>query len=628
MLSARALAAFLASQKQPEKSLCPHVSEKHSNLSNDSSHLEHLGNDLGTRSEPLTDPRIQVGSRVSSELLEISKTEDRPNDVEIRIEEQHDHSVDVAGARREKDLKSFAQVLFDTFAMRRLYLDDSPCAMSPTLYPNITLTIEEENDTAKQADLIASATFAGKDQNITHMKPRLEMSQSHTEHCEANEKKLYRKQRRAWKALHLGNLESRGFGFDNIVPVDDLRAVTNNTLAYFTSMNVLSVLSAHYEWDVDLDVYTMLQDFNRDSCHLKSSRPSPKGLEQHERYSAFFRRSAGYIFKTRSAMLRSFVEWKQDDCANITARSYPLPTITGIIGCIRLCDDSEAMMSSLWAGIGDVYMQCPASVGSYDPTNHLQDGEQRFGAKLSKALSDTEAAHIVTIAMAALIHTVADVVANAMEPIQQLRSKGQERQLYVEGTPSRAPVHKYDPALVIMDHFGDGLACSLAVRLAKAMVSRQWIAKRTSHGCTKLPARAVKDCRHASFMTLVVRAIANKRGLQVGVSSSELPPSLQDGVLQDAMKSLEFREVDFHTNGPRPPHHLCLIIDWMRVVILKEWDGSPEVPRYGAVGGAMEFLKHLCKDALLNFIVNQSNSNKISIVLPATFPLMYIICHI
>ena len=40
---------------------------------------------------------------------------------------------------------------------------------------------------------------------------------------------------------------------------------------------------------------------------------------------------------------------------------------------------------------------------------------------------------------------------------------------------------------------------------------------------------------------------------------------------------------------------LVVLIEWLRTVIMSEWDGQPKVLKCSAIGGALEFLSEICE---------------------------------
>jgi hypothetical protein len=65
-----------------------------------------------------------------------------------------------------------------------------------------------------------------------------------------------------------------------------------------------------------------------------------------------------------------------------------------------------------------------------------------------------------------------------------------------------------------------------------------------------------------------------------------------DFLNMDAVYVLEFSFPERALHETRVP---ILLLDWARAVMLHDWDGSPEVPRDGAFGGALALIEAMCK---------------------------------
>lgn len=666
MLSARALAAFLASQDQPEQGLCPHLSNRPS---------ENAEPDPRTHSDSLNGYQPQLESKLFLEPYETSKKGRGRKNPETCIGEQCDRTTDVAEEVRAKDFKSFAQVLFDTSAMKSLFSKgpigvvskaSSPttplagrCAgalgnprtnvanqhkqsrMPATGRHTSSLTLgnraECDNLVASEASgtslnhgekynlaerkvVDASTTYLASKPNKKHSERKQDVSQGLEEAPKADAETLHEMQRLAWLSMRSWFWGGNGTFPSDIVSHDSLLSSSTTTLAYFSLWKVLSLNLTRCVTNIESDTHCMLRAFYGHTCHPLSSKPSTRGLEQQVRYRNFFRRSVSYICNTPSAMLRSFVEWKQDDGSSLIARSHPLSIISVMLGIVNYLDDSNFMLSNLWSVTGDVYMYNPNHAGEYTVARSWQDGGLPSRASLGQTLSDTEAAHIVKIVLAALIGNASDVDDTVLNAVQQLRSKGQESpgdsKSFEANHHTRVLRNMYDATLETMDIFENKLAISLAMRLAKAMDTRQWFGRISSHDQVKVPDNAANNCCRPSFMPLVVRNIADRRGLQVRVGGGEAPPSLKGGsyIPDDCPKRLMFKGQDHHSKGLR------MIVEWMRTIILKGWDGKPEVPRRSAVGGALEFLRHMCKEIPSRFIMSPTKILKIFIVPDTTFP--------
>ena len=546
----------------------------------------------------------------------------------------------------EMDYKSFAQSLFNTSVMNLLHMTDpsqaaflNPSKLAPVIDssasgpedPQAISTSQvkknvsseaveleknsaaqsarrpdnwidvEESGTMHDSDRktlplrffkrVGGITASTEDANSASKAQTDSVSQSPEQSSEIDKSILHRAQHQAWIEIHSPTLKSLlATTSDDFKMLKPVSFSSDRVLAYFSLHNVLSLWHGASNTDIQKDMSNLLRRLNRPSGALRPSEKGSRGRWESTGYVEFLRRSIGYICDTPHALLRSFVEWKENDDLSITARSYPLQTIETAFACIHTLDDSATMLSNLWTGVGSVYTRGLDGAKRNDFAAGISRDRLLTSASLDHALSDTEAAHIAKVALAALNASVGSVSTDVLDSVQQLRSKGQEvpATMLPEG-PNSVGRHLYGNVLEALDRLENEAAVSLAVRLAKAMASRRWRRANTITERLHLADQVGRECQRLNFMTLVVRNIADEEGLQVKVHTNASPPSLHGGLSERCHKRQLFKGQDRHFIGKR------LIVEWMRTVILKEWDGKPEVQKRGAVGGALEFLKHMCK---------------------------------
>lgn len=563
LLSARALASFLASQDQPEKGLCPHPAKQQQRGG--------AGPDPASCDDSSGDTQGHPGLNNFREVSETSRIGRSENSPQAYTGERHDQSTDAAGTRKDRDTKSFTQSFFDTVAIKSLY----------------------ESRLSTDVKDTSSADYQIAKDNI-ELLGRMRLDEAI---CKPSVPELYRHQHRAWQAMQVWPMEEV---YILPFPVDWFPASYNFTLAYFSFWRLLDLEPGH-----------CMTDSAGGDYHLfpMPSKPSSKRLVC---FREFLRRSISYIFSTRSAILRSFVEWKQGKDSSITARSHALSMIMEALGSAGVSADPAFTLYHVWSSVGIVFMHPPISDQQHCPASRLGDGWLPYNATLNHAvdqvLSDSEAAHVLKIAIAALLNSAYPVVDRVMDAIQILRSRGLE-------TPEAAPRGDtlrtlHDITMATMDRFEDELAFPLAVRIAKAMASRQWLAGDYSQKDPEVFDKAADSISQSSFMMLVLRNVADRERLQVRVDDSETPPSLSGGICLLGGRSPVLRTRNQHEDRKL----LRLLLEWMRSVIVKGWDGKEEVAKYGAVGGAMEFLRHMCKVILFRFTVNKTDVDQTSAV--------------
>ena len=638
VLTARTLATFLASQDLPEKGLCPHLFSENAD-------------------GPETILPLQGHSGKSSQLPNYSsKSKSKPsnsqNDPFVSDEspEKPDGRKDAEGTEaREKDHKSFTQSLFDTSVLRLLHSANRPRAIYPErnqLDPGGEISIsalektkhttetqlgakDSLNDANLEVSLAAQAAkkpdnWIDSDASEIVKDPNGKMQSTYSSNMasdatsftkntinapihqigkelevlgqtsEAKNDIIYRAQHQAWIEMHSWTLHHmlEKTSYD-VEMFKSILTISGQTLAYFSMKNVLSLWHGASYTDGPKDVAYLMQHFNRLTVPLNDSKTGPRGTQAFSCYVHFIRRSISYICNTPYALLRSFVEWKEKEDFCKTARSYPLQTIATIFECIRSLDDSLIMLSNLWTSVDNVYVRDINQVKRNESGAYPSEEIILTPAGPNQALSDTESAHVAKVTLAALVAHVRDISWNELEAIQQLRSRGQEVLAAISPEISNPTDRRfYDNVLKFSDLLENEVAISLTVRLAKAMASRRWTKGSTSIEYSYSTEQLEQDFHQSNFMTLVVRNIADQEGLQVKIHTDSCPPSLQGGLAERCTTRQIFQGQDQNSMGKR------LIVEWMRTVILKEWDGKPEVPKCSAVGGALEFLKTMCKQSI------------------------------
>ena len=131
-----------------------------------------------------------------------------------------------------------------------------------------------------------------------------------------------------------------------------------------------------------------------------------------------------------------------------------------------------------------------------------------------------------------------------------------------------------DSVLEMISCYQDKPALRLAVKLARVFAAlRCWdVNERHSISSVKnLQYKTGTDNRFTTFRHLVVNDLNNSENSQA-VPSRNLMEALKGGEISYA----------------------AVVLEWMRTVILHEWDGRAIIHRYGAIGGAIDFISLLC----------------------------------
>lgn len=183
-------------------------------------------------------------------------------------------------------------------------------------------------------------------------------------------------------------------------------------------------------------------------------------------------------------------------------------------------------------------------------------------------VTDANAAHIATVALFSLVGSLPEVDSSTWRGILRMRSVGT-----VAADSDLRKLSSPNAQLItdITDKLEHELALRLANRLARALTARL-----AFHEISKAREAYTQDSpsqRKNSVLDLLVENLSE----QYMVTSAK-------GSTYHAAAT---------TQSPGAP---AIITEWLRTLLLREWDGNPEVPRSSAVGGAVQILSALYKE--------------------------------
>ena len=313
----------------------------------------------------------------------------------------------------------------------------------------------------------------------------------------------------------------------------------------------------------------------------KRHRESPHtSLAKSTRLQCDMLRSSDYLlrfFVSKSIVKKTIVVWSIDFAKMVenfgflhTFEIYP-----------------ESVISNLWQSARSLYVEQP----SRPPLPSLTGQSFDVGASESQVtLNLPEAAHIVKIVLAALVGSIKIPNREAWLAVQRLRRSGH----IVLPRPGYKPPVSYalmSHTLAIMDAFEDDMAHSLVKRLAMALACRRNF-ENLSHHSSMSDELLPRDCGSEMF-DLIVRALVEVDVLTVIPIDTNLQPTLRGGTLQGNFKGLCLQDQSKTDNNKSL--RLEIVVEWLRGLLLKEWDGNVEVSKGSALAGALELLSSLCK---------------------------------
>ncbi|KAF7715849.1 Uncharacterized protein PECH_008506 [Penicillium ucsense] len=171
-------------------------------------------------------------------------------------------------------------------------------------------------------------------------------------------------------------------------------------------------------------------------------------------------------------------------------------------------------------------------------------------------LSDADAAYIATITFFVLISTVPSLDNTTWRGLLRMRASGK--------VASAADLEKLGPELAqkamdATDQLEHDLGLRLIHRLVRALVAR-----------------------------LAYSEITKARQIY----SLDAPKQRRANVLDRIIDHLSEQQAHHLSTGGQPesPSPIALIVEWLRTLLLREWDGNPELSRSSAAGGAVQIL--------------------------------------
>lgn len=182
-------------------------------------------------------------------------------------------------------------------------------------------------------------------------------------------------------------------------------------------------------------------------------------------------------------------------------------------------------------------------------------------------VADKNAAHIATVALFALAGAVPEVDSSTWRGILRMRAIGT--------VAADADLRKLSPSSVdlyakVTDRLEHELALRLANRLVRALTAR--LAFHEISKAREAYAYESSKTHRSSVLDLVVDNLSEQYMISSESSKYNAASTFQ---------------------SPGAP---AIIAEWLRTLLLKEWDGNPEVPRSSAVGGAVQILSVLYKE--------------------------------
>lgn len=287
----------------------------------------------------------------------------------------------------------------------------------------------------------------------------------------------------------------------------------------------------------------------------------------------FVSQSIFYVLSQPDCLLRSFRSTEQlPDNEPSPLNALELEESFRVLH--RICP-WEITLHSLWVTLEKLLVppddilpsarqQMRSARSSFSSTSQSRRPSLHNGKVNSEGyVSDADAAEISVIALFALISSISCSNPKAWKVLRQIRSSGAVL------PDSEIRRHRVSEARLIIgmaDRFEHDLALRLLHRLVRAVSARQ-----AFHEISKSRVSNTRD--KSNFMHLVIAYLKQSQGNNRRKSRLSTDYLFDDRTVNSSMIALE----------------------WLRCLLLKEWDGNPEISKSEAAGGVVQLLSYMYK---------------------------------
>lgn len=628
VLSARTLATVLASEDHPEKGLCPYQpvnsqavsaperTHKDAKLaqkvkgrsetppqSPPITTVKHLGPSGDTKS------RVSISSttHVENGHFKTANPEQRQMKSEATIKSSKNFRTDDQ-SHKGKDPKSFAQCLFDTAAMKCLQLAELPDGYLSWLRwisrvrrntghaedDNLNATVIDDqsprdaNKSATQGlenskvllspskdrrETVSSSTLEQANGHVDLVLPSPASSDDSTKKLSSSDPEMNTVQGKGFCSSRDGLLGSCTH-LENPVQEDASQTMKNKnehvddlrpqSLSHFTADNIQALEDTMVQNHADLyEAHRRLRMRGRTDTPLRFSICSREEAESYRNFLAYSAQSMTYVLCDTGALMRSFVHCEIDDSSSKIVRSYALPLMVRCFLQLKVLSfHPSSLFSNLWISAGYVYP---------DRTFHKAISAAKFRDLSPRC--DVAACHIAKIIFAALVASVPECHGRTWSALSKLRAAGQVAPATDDTIVNQKLVRTVLSTGAV---FENEMALSVVTKLVRGIAARLFVIK-----CDE----AIKGY-NSHYISYLIQYMISESFTMLVADEEAVLPSIEAGkiIMKDNFGASESLE-----------RHFKVIIEWLRSVIMKEWDGKPEVRKNGAVSCAMELLLYIQK---------------------------------
>ena len=601
VLSARALAAFLASQDHPAQDLCPNEPARWCKLVkppdtrtvheciDDSKTLHNIGNGSEKRkklkrnsksvnfdaSDNITRQLGDSGSPQTSDTVRL----DRDLVHVLPSTDVHGTLEDLPTAQSRRDMRSFSQRLFDTKKFEELHTV-SVLTESSDRIPWLCMEPEECEDVLQGGD-IGRVT--------SDVKGAERMVKSPTESVSAVlDSSVF--------VSEPDTVESPSsqisFGHSDL---SMMGVKAPECLSYFTLHNIEAIKEAITEHGLRgfFDDQDYLRSVGRPSMSMKLDAFQDGSTNQCERSLAFATQSIVNVLGSVHHLLLSFRNppYAWGEAYNKFRELNPSPLRTLL---------TVASFAEIWAAFS-ILKQVDSHPANILPSLRMSlvkterfrftyhypiyslNAELRGSVcedpKVSGSLDLADIIHLVNVVLAALVASVPLCNPYEWDLIQKFRSEGR-----VVTSNHARDTAKWNPLLDTVNKQMMDLVDALEDNMVLSL-TRQLIRVALSH------------YRRSRWATDHSKSNSEQEELVFGIGENLFDSWMRHNAIDSQNNDTTAHDMHISPLFSRV-HSRCTILELLRTVMLKEWNGKAQIPRYGLVAGAAGCLQALCESTV------------------------------
>lgn len=347
------------------------------------------------------------------------------------------------------------------------------------------------------------------------------------------------------------------------------------TVTHFTPEIITGLGQIMVESDDDAD--TWKEELDRIQAMGSFENPDWRYATPRQRQVfPFIAQSTFFIFSSAKHILHSFRKGALDSKAHhsTTGSHLDIPNLrTSLQRLLAVCPWDIAL-HSLWSALDKLFVP-PNDFTSARASRRSSLSSTMAGPappvvrRMSETatdehLSDADAAHIATVVLFVLVSAVPDLNLSTWRRILRMRAAGT---IASSADMQKLPAEHAQQAVEATDKLEHELGLRLVNRLVRALTAR-------------LAYHEISKARQAYSLDLPKQRRFN----------------VLDHIVDHLSEHHSLGQSDNENDSPQYTGPAPLIVEWLRTVFLREWDGNPEMAKSSAAGGAVQILALMYKE--------------------------------